>query len=478
MTTLLVLTTGRTDVQLVADAARQELDYGTFGELYDRITQCAWSIVDAPQTKLDKCARELPRDDLAVCTPKLDAVLKKLDGTPIAAALILETHRTTGRDPRFAGAVLARRCEERGIAVRRCAFLEGAETLEDRAVEADAVIRRTVVDRLARAIAGAMEATKPSLVVVAATGGLPEANEVIVALVRLQAPSRTQVTSLKVPDGAHSGGGDRAVEERFHPAAGYRARRRALSLIEKGNLLGAWGAVSHLENEREQEWTQVVRWLARFASSQPNPDCELAVLRHPRMAVRAALRVELALRAGDIPRAVHGTVAFFETAFWDWIRQRDFRRDDGAFGDAGNGFTFASPLQGERKARFRKPNEKEREKKGNVWFVNDFATGLEAWLPVLDKPALQRLWDALKDDIRSLRNDVAHNEPTPELMTDARRRMQASSLWSAGDTFLSQSLIGDVLIELGVSEPSALLERLQTEVRRRLVATAAAATPG
>jgi len=34
------------------------------------------------------------------------------------------------------------------------------------------------------------------------------------------------------------------------------------------------------------------------------------------MAVRAALRVELALRAGDIPRAVHGTVAFFEAALW------------------------------------------------------------------------------------------------------------------------------------------------------------------
>jgi hypothetical protein len=62
----------------------------------------------------------------------------------------------------------------------------------------------------------------------------------------------------------------------------------------------------------------VIKWLAHFAASLPLPTaCDLAVLSHERMAVRAALRVELALRAGDIPRAVHGTVAFLEAALWD-----------------------------------------------------------------------------------------------------------------------------------------------------------------
>jgi|GEM_PF-425286 len=134
-------------------------------------------------------------------------------------------------------------------------------------------------------------------------------------IVRLHAMRGPTVTALEVPDRERVEGEDRAVEEKFHPSAGFRARWHALSLIEKGNLLGAWGAISHLENELGQNWTQVVKWLANFAASLPIPEaCDLPVLNHPRMAVRAALRVELALRAGDIPRAVHGTVAFFEAA--------------------------------------------------------------------------------------------------------------------------------------------------------------------
>lgn len=109
------------------------------------------------------------------------------------------------------------------------------------------------------------------------------------------------------------------------------ARPRLGSLIEKGNLLGAWGAVSHLEGTPRQKWTQVIKWLSQFASSLPfepplPQDSDLAVLSHRRMAVRAALRIELALRAGEIARAVHGTVAFFEAALWDKLLEH-FERD-------------------------------------------------------------------------------------------------------------------------------------------------------
>src|SRR5205807_9301817 len=41
-----------------------------------------------------------------------------------------------------------------------------------------------------------------------------------------------------------------------------------------------------------------------------------------RQAVRAALRVEFALMADDVPDAVHGTVAFFEAALWDHLNER------------------------------------------------------------------------------------------------------------------------------------------------------------
>lgn len=71
--------------------------------------------------------------------------------------------------------------------------------------------------------------------------------------------------------------------------------------------------------------------------------------------------------------------------------------------------------------------------------------------------------------IRSLRNDVEHNEPTDTLMNDAKRRMQAASLWSAEDNFIAQPLVQDVLRELGESSPATLLVDLLGDVRRRII---------
>ena len=71
------------------------------------------------------------------------------------------------------------------------------------------------------------------------------------------------------------------------------------------------------------------RMAGKFAASLPMPRaCDIDILKHERMSIRAALRVELALRAGDIPRAVHGTVAFFESALWDRLKPRLTRHDD------------------------------------------------------------------------------------------------------------------------------------------------------
>ncbi len=264
----------------------------------------------------------LPEGELPLCTPKLDAVLAHFGASLPTSALILETRRQDARDPRFAGEVMERRLRDRGVEnVTRVAFLTGDEQLEDPSNEVDAVVRRSVVATLSNAIGLATANLKPDdRVFVATTGGLAAANELINELVRLHCVGGPRVTALEVPDGERAKQDDRAVEEKFHPAAGYSARWHALSLVEKGNLLGAWGAVSHLEGAPGQEWTQVIQWLARFASSLPLPTaCDLAVLSHQRMAVRAGLRVELALRAGDIPRAVHGTVAFFEAALWDHL---------------------------------------------------------------------------------------------------------------------------------------------------------------
>lgn len=479
MTTLLVMTVGQTDVQLVVNGQRHKLDGNTCGTLHDAIKGRSWSVVHSPCARSRHFIDALPEGDIKLCTPKLDAVLDYCDGSPPTSALILETRRQNPSDPRHAGEFTERRLRDRGVQeVVRVAFLSGTEPLEDPANEVDAVVRGSVVTTLSNAIGDQLKAlTRDDQVFVATTGGLAAANELINELVRLHAVGGPTVTALEVPDGDRAGQDDRAVEEKFHPAAGYRARWHALSLVEKGNFLGAWGAVNHLEGAPGQEWTQVIKWLAHFASSLPLPrDCDLAVLSHQRMAVRAALRVELALRAGDIPRAVHGTVAFFESALWDKLLEH-FERDaeDGRWLKlrARALLPTGTLLRDGGCDDKNRPFESKSRPDGQPWFwFHESGAGRFARDYVKSDP-LKMLLDAI-DQVKALRNDVAHNEPTPTLMKDARRRMQAAALWSDTDNFLSQPLVQAVLTELGEASSKDLLDQLLTEVRHRLIR---AATP-
>ncbi|PDW00281.1 hypothetical protein [Candidatus Viridilinea mediisalina] len=495
MTSLLIMTTGRTDVQIVVNdengVVRRELDDKTCGTLHNQIEQRAWRVLDPPVAKAkgDK-ASVLPAGDLALCTPKLDAVLNyftnELRELPVAA-LIFETRRKKNDDPRFAGAVLEQRLYDRGISqVQRHAFLEGNERFDDPANPLDAVVRREVVARLEQAIAGAIEGLKPTQIFAATTGGMAAVNAVIEELARLYAvPTGAKVDVLEVPDAAIAKQVDRAIEERFHPASGYRARWQALSLIEKGNLLGAWGAVAYIKDQPGQEWTRVVEWLACFASSLPIPDeCDLSVLKHQRLAVRAALRVEFALRAGDIPRAAHGTVAFFEAALWDYLGDKTSRHA------SKRQFMFHVPPPNElvrendsaKLAALSKTKKDENRKRpfirketvdGVDWYqIDDTAVCANQIAEhYLKLTSLTKFGKAVTQKIRDLRNDVAHNEPTPQLMNGARTEMQQAGLWSKDDPprFLSQPLVQDVLKELGISQPDGLCEELLAEVRTRLL---------
>ncbi len=468
MTRLLIFTTGQTDVQLVQENNRYELDGKNCGSLHDQIEQRTWRVVDAPASKAYERISALPDGDLTLCTPKLDAVLHFFGDTLPSAALILETRRTKMKgDPRFAGTVVKKRLHDRDVHVTLHAFLKDNEKLEDPNNPADAVVRGSIVDSLAGAIGKAIKEGKPTEIFAATTGGMAPANDLIEELTRLYAVSiGAKVTVLEVPDAttAKQNQVECAIEERFHPAALYRARWQALSLIQKGNLLGAWGAVEHLQGIPGQEWIKVVEWLARFASSLyiPPEECDIPSLKHKSMAVRAALRVEFALRAKDIPRAVHGTVAFFESALRDWLHQRDFAQEDGAKGNLEDGFTFDQPPTNRR---FRK------RRTDKVWKIDDFKEGTEEWLEVLNKPRLQALESALSGNIRYLRNDVAHNEPTPQRMESARAEMQGSELWSKDDPskFLSQPLVQNVLEELGIDKPDSLCDKLLETVRTRLL---------
>lgn len=470
MTTLLILTTGQSDVQLMIDGVRRELRKDCCGELHDELAKREFAIVDAPAQKGNPI-EVLPGGTLSLCTPKVDAVLRFFDEAQPAAAVVFETRRTLKSDPHFAGAVLERRLKERGVRVRRHTFLQGEERLEEPTSDIDAVVRRAVVTGISEVVAEEIDATKPERIFVAAIGGLEAANDVVEELVRLHAVGGSRVTSLEVPDGALTAQADRAVEEKFHPAAGYRARWHALSLIEKGNLLGAWGAVSHLESEPGQEWAQVIKWLGRFASSLPLPEgCDLSVLSHPRMAVRTALRVELALRAGDVPKAVHGTVAFLEAALWDHLLEYFERDPDDArllkLRDGSTAPTGKLLRDGGDDDKNR-PFESKVRPDGQAWYWFHESGGGRFARDYVQSQPLKSLLDAV-DKIKALRNDVAHNEPTPALMDDARRRMQAASLWSASDTFLSQPLVQAVLRELGEQNPDCLCINLVSAIRTRV----------
>ncbi len=483
MTSLLVMTTGQSDVQLVVDGQRHKLDGNTCGTLHDAIRERAWSVVAAPSARNRDVIKQLPEGELKLCTPKLDAVLAHFgcDAMP-TSALIFETNRQDARDPRMSGAIMETRLRDRGVSqVTRVAFLSGTEQLEDQSNDVDAVVRSSVVTTLSNAIGAATTNMRADdHVFVATTGGLAAANELINELVRLHAVGGPIVTALEVPDGDRAKQDDRAVEEKFHPAAGYRARWHALSLVEKGNLLGAWGAVSHLEGAPGQEWTEVIQWLAYFASSLPLPaGCDFAVLSHQRMAVRAALRVELALRAGDIPRAVHGTVAFFEAALWDKLGERLERSSDPNRRRYFKIMSGAAPT-GDKLLQQGGCNDDDRKRPfelketidGVAWYwVHDGDGGPGARLAkyFLRSEALMKFDAALRSNIRELRNDIAHNEPTPVLMNDARTRVQEAELWSNAGTFLSQPLVQAVLKDLDEMNPERLLDNLLAEVQRRLI---------
>ncbi len=486
MSTLLVLTVGQTDVQIVRDGVRHELDKDRCAALHDEIERRGYVLCDAPVSK-GAPVETLPAGELKLCTPKLDAVLREVVPT---AALLLETRRDSKSapgDPRFAGAVLEFRLNERGTkTVYRRAYLQDTERLEDRNQPRDAVIRREVVDRLDDAIRESLTSVRPSRVVVAATGGFPVVASLVEEIVRLHAPTSAGVEVLEVADGAQASppSADRAVPRASvpEPIVSYQARMRVLELIDKGNLLGAWAIAEPLHgDETEREWTEVIEWLACFASSLPIPEeCDIAVLKHRRMAVRAALRVELALRAGDIPRAVHGTVAFFESALWDSLgervepspdpqRRRYFRFKDGKAPSDDKLLRKEDGTEEDRKRPFIFKDEAD----GAAWYWIDDSEicAIRIAKHYLKLKGLTKLGQVLAGDVRNLRNDIAHNEPTPELMLDASKRMVEAGLWSNENNprFLTQEVVQEVLKELGVEDPSRLCDELIETMGNRLL---------
>jgi hypothetical protein len=484
MNALLIITTGQTDVQLITGQSRCEFDKKVCATLHDELErrEADWSLGDAPAAKDEHPVSELPVSSFQICTPKLDAVLEHMSkhGLTLTHALILDTRRSNKGDPRLAGVILEKRVRaEFGILVWRKTFLEGDERTEDQSDPHDAVVRRQVVARIEEAVREGIQYSVPQRIVVAATGGMPAITALVEEVIQLHAGSAIPVELLEVSDGALANPPTRdlAIPRRSvpEPAESFRARRHALDLIERGDLLGAWGSVRHLDgDELEHRWTQTIEWLSCFAASLPIPsDCDIPVLAHKRMAVRAAIRVELALRSKDIPRAVHGTVAFFESALWDRLNEHVISHPTEKRRYAVNPappecLIRSDSLKNEEENR-KRPFERKTEN-GDTWYrvIDDDICGIRLAKHYLKNDWLEKLGKAVSK-VRELRNDVAHNEPTPRLMADASDKMANENLWSRDSRFLTMPLVQNVLRDLGEKDPECLCDGLIATVRSRLL---------
>lgn len=174
-------------------------------------------------------------------------------------------------------------------------------------------------------------------------------------------------------------------------------------------------------------------------------------------------------------------MAFFEAALWDKLNQevtrhgnkkRLFRLNhapDITLVRERDPNTLAGLSKTKQEEERKKPFVfKEADTDGDWYWIDDTEVcAVRIAEHYLKSEKLKNLGQAV-NKIRDLRNDVAHDEPTPDLMMDARTRMRTAALWSEDCTFLSQPLVQNVLNDLGEREPSKLLENLLAEVRHRI----------
>ncbi len=545
MKTLLIVTTGISDVQLWTETERLSLDRFCCGIVHDMLLACRerWGFADKAVIRgrgKTIGVDDLPKGDFKLCTPRLDAVLRYVEGwhpqgqgtqMEVTDALLLGTKRQDDGDPRRAVDLLTRRLEE---LVPSWAGAGGGRIhpgiyLEEGRVEArsqgDVIVRRDVVERISGFIRHAMDTAQPECVVLLSSSGIKQLDPIVEELTLLFAPAKCEVHRLVVPEpkpakrkdckskeewsqvdhppkkGPREAAEVGATEERAIRKEGgasieeiYRARRRAIHLLSQGQPVGAWGAVRHLaDQEGERGWVEVIEWAYLWATSQPVPTtCDIEEFLEPKRSLRAGLLLEMALRAKDIPRAIHLTVSFFESAIWDHLESRfvwnaDQPRRIGAEVPMSPKLVIVpggtkEPLPKDNTARpflFIGLNDGL-----HVYEVRDGSAQAGKLVKhALKDPSLQALSTQISKSpdvprdrpvalqgkgVRDLRNDVAHSIPSEEFIASASAMMASWGLWSGAPSIVGQALVEDVFESLNGSSIGARLDGLVDRLAQRL----------
>lgn len=518
MSGLLIYTTGDTDVQLVENGQRWELR-----KVAKELVAPTRSIRLVP-SNLPKARCEprtnLPDGDLEVCTPKADAVLAHLEEHAPDLRQVLLLHTDRPNDPVHATRFVQERLEQADLTVEPVSFLsegplEGPLDGPFGWQPEDAVIRRVVSQRLEQVVSTALENTSGPLIV-AAIGGVPSVRALVTELVRLHAgarkiheldvvdrskssPSRSRdlasppAFAEATPRAAEATHQDRAIERRrLDPTELVAARRHALTLVERGNFVAAWGAVAHLEHEPScQPWVQVIKTLFLWACSLPmDAGHGLPLPSLEQRAASAALRTEAALRCEDWPRAILGTYATFEAAVWDQLYQHHIAGTHHHEGKRLFRLRHAPPASwlgpdGDKPRHA--PIKLQLTAADGISYY-----GIECYSDKASKILKDHLKQATPNTCAALlalaqpisqtsgaRNVVAHGEPNRDNLEAAKLAFTRQRLWTRSRTasaptgtlrFTASPLIVAALSELGVDSPESLFERLIDAVRERLLA--------
>lgn len=358
--TILIVTAGRSDLQIVLQGEQQEFEGRRIHEyLLEHIEKIRLVSTHrnlprnraSPISDLSIIAQQMaPQSEgLRLALPKLEFLLERanVDLRRIGIAVILQTCRDpaacgpqllrlTDKEPIAAGPIMARwlaeqcgleQTQEKTPQIGRSLwfdFLRGGEDQSDASFRDQInLIAIQRIDQLLRQSEAAMlaQGIKAPQMILADSGGLPRFKEPLAALVQLRFSGRTTIiheSETQLPGASETG--------RVSVQESCQARLIARKLLRIGDIIGAANAVAHLAGDkREHDWLAPLQQAAQFMRGDPvrgEPFPELAALRQlGHLSILPALRTETAVASGRITEAITQVFTFSESIVKDGIEK-------------------------------------------------------------------------------------------------------------------------------------------------------------